>query len=120
MMTTHSCNYGGTCWMTMALYGLAWFGLASLLLWLTWNRVVSVLFQMKKVHFFQALLVVAMGVVLLLPRWYMHKSMMMRCPYLRVHHGCCSHHSCHEESCCDEKEESKKEDQKSQDKTHEK
>ena len=108
MMTTQSCNYGGYCWMTMALYAVVWFGVASILVWLTWNQVIAVLFQMKKAKLLQALLFVGTLMVLLVPRWYMHKTMMMRCPYLKAHSGCCSHHQCHDEEFT-EKDELKQE-----------
>ena len=80
----------------MILVGFCWFGAASTLLWLTWNQVLVGLFRFQRVKLFQSMLVVGTLVVFLAPRWYMHRSMMKGCPYLRSHKSCCHSEKCHE------------------------
>ena len=80
----------------MMLLGIAWFVAASALLWLTWNHVIAVLFKAQKAKLVHAILVVGTLVIFLTPRWYMHRSMMRGCPYLRAQQSCCHRSKCHE------------------------
>jgi len=66
---------------------VAWFLVASGMVFLTWNRVVAELLSLKKAKFWQAVLVVGTCVVLCGP-----KTMMQRKHY--GHGKCCGKASC--------------------------
>jgi hypothetical protein len=71
---TNSCAYGVTCWLTALAFFLAWWLLASALLWLTWNRVIGGVAKVKQAKFWQALVLVATLCVFAVPRLYMMKQ----------------------------------------------
>lgn len=64
---------------------LAWWGVASALLYMTWNRVIVVLFKYPKAKWWHSFLVLATLAVLLLPCRTGGKCHGGKCPL--EHHG---------------------------------
>ncbi|MBI3533862.1 MAG: hypothetical protein HY072_00025 [Deltaproteobacteria bacterium] len=73
-MNTATCPLAH-CWGYCVLSCIAWWLIASALLYFTWNKVIAYIVSLKKVRFWQALLFVAMLCVFCAPRYYLaHKT----------------------------------------------
>lgn len=72
-----SCPLGGTCWLSCILLCAGWLLVSSALLYYSWNKVVCALTSMKKVKYWQPLLVLATISVLCMP-------------CMQRKHGCCN------------------------------
>lgn len=88
---THTCAYGPGCWVTASLIVIAWWLIASALLWMTWNKIIVAMTKAKAAKYPQALLLLAtISFVICLPKWYSKR-----------HHGyggrCCDHSDCRHE-----------------------
>ncbi|MBI4925126.1 MAG: hypothetical protein HY843_04305 [Bdellovibrio sp.] len=73
-MNTATCPLAH-CWGYCFLSCIAWWLIASALLYFTWNKVIAYIVSLKKIQFWQALLFVAMLCVFCAPRYYFaHKT----------------------------------------------
>ena len=61
-------------WLWGSLGVILWLGLASILLFYTWNNVIVSLFSAKKATFWQALLVVALIATFCTPHYFAKKQ----------------------------------------------
>jgi hypothetical protein len=84
-MTTTPCALDTQCCYTSIALFVIWLGVASTLLWLTWNRVIGHLVKVKAVKLWQALLLIATISSFVLPCAYLNK---------KCHEKSCRHSRC--------------------------
>lgn len=78
-----------SCWPTCVAMGVAWWLIASALLFATWNKVLVPLFAFKKGKFWQALLLLTTVIVLCIPC-----ASKKGCPRAgKCESGHCEHHA---------------------------
>jgi hypothetical protein len=76
------------CWLTGIACFVAWWLIASGLLFLTWNKVISAVYKVKTVKYWQVLLLVATICCFVAPRAWMN-----RCGSSHCHKQHCQHES---------------------------
>lgn len=81
-------EYAGKYWGYFIVCSVTWWVVASLLLFLTWNKVVAVIANIKTVKFWHAMLVVATLAVFCAPRYYGKKH------FRGGHHGYGKYQKC--------------------------
>ena len=73
-MTNSILSCGTQCFLVFIASFVLWLAVASVLVWQTWNRVITVFFKVKAAKFSQALLLLVTICALLFPCAYMKKQ----------------------------------------------